>query len=113
MGHPLANKMAKKDFLPRDQDERDTFLDRWLANIPSVLTSLSLPATYADAVKTKVTAQRTSFADWKNEKALAASKSDAYQLANTSMENDLRVFNQNLKTTTGYTTTIGDTIGIE
>ena len=105
--------MAKKDYFPVKIDAQDTWFETWLNNIVAVLTALGLAATHADAVKAKITDCRTKFTDWKNAKAQALSKSNTYKAAIKDTLLSLRPYNQNLKTTTGYTAAIGSTIGIE
>jgi hypothetical protein len=105
--------MAKQDYFPGKIDEQDTWFERWLANIAAVLTALGLAGTHADAVKAKIANVRTKFTEWKNAKAQALSKSNAFRSALADALKDLRPYNQNLKTTSGYTETIGNTIGIE
>jgi hypothetical protein len=105
--------MAKEDYLPTGIEEIDSWFGVWQTNIASVLTALSLPATHADTVKAKIVVARTAFTDWKNEKALAKSKSSDYKAKLKLAVEALRPYSQNLKTTPGYAVAIGDTIGIE
>jgi hypothetical protein len=105
--------MAKKDYIPVKQSGKDTFLESWEAKIDEVLSDLSLPATHADNVKAKVTAQRTAFTDWKNAKALAKSKSADYRKKNKEMEKALRTYHKNLKSMAAYKSPVGNKIGIE
>ena len=105
--------MAKQDYFPTKGDAQDTWFGTWLANIAAVLTALGLIATHADDVKAKIAACRTAFTDWKNAKAQALSKSNTFKAALKACLLLLRPYNQNLKTTSGYTPEIGNTIGIE
>ena len=105
--------MAKKDYFPTKIDAQDTWFGTWLANIAAVLTALGLVNTHADAVKAKIANCRTKFTDWKDAKAQALAKSNIFKTALADTLLSLRPYNQNLKTTTGYTTDIGNTIGIE
>lgn len=103
----------KKDYFPTKIDAQDTWFGTWLLNIAAFLASLLLPVTHADAVKLKINNCRTKFTDWKNAKAVALSKSNEYKDAIKDTLKDLRPYNQNLKTTVGYTESLGNTIGIE
>jgi hypothetical protein len=105
--------MSKKDYFPEKMDAQNTWFGTWLANIAAVLTTLLLGATHADAVKAKITTCRTKFTEWKDAKAQALSKSNAYKAALKDAVAAVRTYNQNLKTTTGYTPEVGSTIGIE
>ncbi|HLG33407.1 MAG TPA: hypothetical protein VI757_00880 [Bacteroidia bacterium] len=105
--------MAKQDYFPKKIDAKDTWFATWLANIAAVLAALLLPLTHADAVKLKINDCRTKFTDWKNTKALALSKSSIFKAALKDTLLSLRPYNQNLKTTTGYSEALGNTIGIE
>lgn len=105
--------MAKQDYIPKEIDQIDTFFETWEDNIAALLVSLGLAATHADSVKTRVTDTRTKFTAWKDIKTQAQSKADAfYSSLNNTLEK-FRPYNQNLKTTPGYTTTLGETVGIE
>jgi len=105
--------MAKQDYFPTKIDAQDTWFATWLANIAAAIVSLILPPTYADAVKTKINDTRAKFTDMKNARAQYLSKSSAYKLSLKDTMLALRPMNQNIKTTPGYTDTIGNTIGIE
>ncbi|HLG34181.1 MAG TPA: hypothetical protein VI757_04815 [Bacteroidia bacterium] len=105
--------MAKQDYLPDEIDDLDTWYQTWQNNIAAVLAALGLPLTHADAVKVKVTKERDSFQKWKDKKAEAVSFSDIFKADRKATEAVVRPYSKNLKTTTGYTPAIGDTIGIE
>ena len=105
--------MAKQDYFPNKIDAQDTWFGTWLANIAAVIVSLLLPATYADAVKLKINSTRLKFTEMKNARAQYLSKSSDYKASLKDTMLALRPMNQNIRTTTGYTETIGDTIGIE
>ena len=105
--------MAKQDYFPTTNDGQDTWFGTWLANIAALLASLVLPATQADAVKMKITNCRLKYTAWKNAKAQALAASNTYKATLKDTLKDLRPFNQNLKTTTGYSPALGNTVGIE
>ena len=105
--------MAKQDYIPNEIDALDTFLETWQANIAAALTSLTLGASHADVVKEKVADTRGKFTAWMQAKTDAQTSSKTFyeSLADTLV--GLRTYNQNLKTSAGYTPSIGQSIGIE
>ena len=105
--------MAKQDYLPKEIDDIDTFFETWKNNIAALLASLGLALTHADAAKLKVSDTRTKFSAWKDIKAQAQSKADTFYASLKDTLETLRPYNQNLKTTTGYTPALGTTVGIE
>lgn len=105
--------MAKQDYIPKGIDDIDTFFETWKTNIPTVIATLGLPPTHADAVLLRVADTRAKFTAWKDIKTQAQSKADDFYTSLKSTLTGFRPYNQNLKTTSGYTTALGETIGIE
>jgi len=105
--------MAKKDYLPNEVDDLDTWYQTWLNGISAVLTALGLAGTHADATKTKVTQCRTSFQTWKDLKQDASEASENFKTDRGGAEDAIRPYSKNLKSTPGYTTALGASIGIE
>ena len=105
--------MAKKDYLPNEVDDLDTWYQTWLNGISAVLTALGLAGTHADATKTRVTDCRTKFQEWKDLKQQAAQASENFKTSRNAAEQSIRPYSKNLKTTPGYTPALGESIGIE
>jgi hypothetical protein len=105
-------KTMKKDFIPDADAQFDSWEENFVTKLATHAAALGYTAAEVDAIVAEITGHRGKYTTAQAAKAAAKSAVDDARATRKTTEKDIRTFVKNLKTRPGYTTGIGNDLGV-